>query len=90
MRTPKRLLVTVTLSAVTVVSGRAAEFRGLGDLPGGAVDSLATALSADGRVVVGKSNVGSVNRPDYRVYRWTADTGMQELDLLDEKSPFPR
>ncbi len=53
----------------------AASFQGLGDLPGGEVYSTATAVSADGTVVVGisKSAQGS------EAFRWTAGTGMVGL-----------
>ena len=43
------------------------EFFGLGDLSGGAVSSAATAVSADGLVVVGESESGSGTQ----AFRWT-------------------
>jgi len=53
----------------------AAGFRGLGDLPGGSVGSWATAVSANGRVVVGSSRsaLGS------EAFRWSRAEGMTGL-----------
>ena len=53
-------------------------FIGLGDLPGGATQSRAFGVSANGRVVVGTS--GS-DVSDQEPFRWTA-AGMQGLGLL--------
>jgi probable HAF family extracellular repeat protein len=58
----------------------AATLQPLGDLPGGAFDSLANAVSADGSVVVGSSDSGS---GDYwEAFRWTAVGGMVGLGDL--------
>lgn len=53
----------------------AASFRGLGELPGGAPASWATAISADGKVVVGTARVSSRQF----AFRWTAQSGMVAL-----------
>lgn len=70
---------------------------GLGDLPGGSLDSVATAVSADGAVVVGYgTNYFDEYRPeavalygpywwldtDYEAFRWTTDGGMVGLGDL--------
>lgn len=49
----------------------------LGVLPGGA-SSVASAVNADGSVVVGGSSSGSHSH----AFRWTSATGMQDLGLL--------
>lgn len=54
----------------------AASFQGLGDLPGFEIVSEATAVSADGRVVVGNSFSG---RRSIEAFRWEASTGMVGL-----------
>jgi probable HAF family extracellular repeat protein len=51
---------------------------GLGDLPGGAVRSFATAMTPDGAVIVGYSESGS----GVEAFRWTADEGMTGLGDL--------
>jgi probable HAF family extracellular repeat protein len=55
-----------------------ASFQGLGDLPGGAFASVATSVSADGKVVAGYS--ASTN--GYEAFRWTAWTGLKGLGEL--------
>ena len=62
---------------------------GLGDLPSGRPDSLARAVSADGKVVVGYGTVGPTNFDAYHhAFRWTEETGMVDLGtyLGDEQS----
>ena len=54
-------------------------FRRLGDLPGGAFMSEASAISADGSVVVGKSAVSTYGE---EAFRWTTREGMVALGLL--------
>jgi probable HAF family extracellular repeat protein len=55
---------------------RAGGMQGLGDLPGGAFDSVANGVSPDGSVIVG----GSERTGDLFVgFRWTAATGMEAL-----------
>ena len=51
-------------------------FQGLGSLPGSTFDSQASAISADGTTVVGRSN--------YQGFRWTAATGMVGLQIPGE------
>lgn len=53
-------------------------FTGLGDLPGGAFESFAGDVSADGTVVVGRSQ--SASGPE--AFRWTASGGMVGLGDL--------
>jgi probable HAF family extracellular repeat protein len=58
--------------------GATPRFQGLGDLPGGSFSSTATAISADGSVVVGYSYSGS----GYQAFRWTSSGGMVGLGNL--------
>jgi probable HAF family extracellular repeat protein len=53
----------------------AASFTPLGDLPGGNFQSIATDVSADGRVVVGQGTGTSTSHP----FRWTPEDGMVAL-----------
>jgi probable HAF family extracellular repeat protein len=57
---------------------------GLGDLPGGGFESYATAVSADGSVVVGAGRFsGAVNTTEGReAFRWTQAGGMVGLGDL--------
>jgi probable HAF family extracellular repeat protein len=48
---------------------------GLGDLPGGRLNSGANDVSADGNVVVGRGETAE----GFRAFRWTAATGMVSL-----------
>ncbi|MFG0331684.1 MAG: hypothetical protein ACF8PN_17490 [Phycisphaerales bacterium] len=70
-------------------------FTGLGDLPGGETVSVATAVSADGSVIVGSSSsFASVDNPPppgsmfsdpflgYEAFRWTREEGMVGLGDL--------
>lgn len=82
---PFSSLVIAILSLSTIAgsafSVRASDgfFMGLGDLPGGEFDSIAFAVSGDGRVVVGASVVeGSVGR----AFRWTQAEGIQNLGTI--------
>jgi probable HAF family extracellular repeat protein len=61
-----------------VCGAQAASFTPLGDLPGGAFDSSATGVSADGSVVVGNGNPASGGG----AFRWTAATGPVALNGL--------
>ncbi|MFG0329035.1 MAG: hypothetical protein ACF8PN_03965 [Phycisphaerales bacterium] len=71
------------------------EWRGLGDLPGGAFDSVATAVNYDGSVIVGSSQSarsvdnppapGSVREQPFlgtEAFWWSAETGMIGLGDL--------
>jgi probable HAF family extracellular repeat protein len=59
-------------------------FRGVGDLPGGAFDSAALDVSADGNVVVGESESASGTQ----AFRWTAAGGMSGLGFLSSANPY--
>ena len=61
------VLGTATLTLVGS-SAQAASFSGLGDLPGGSFSSNATAVSADGSVVVGSSRSSN----GLEAFRWEA------------------
>jgi probable HAF family extracellular repeat protein len=73
------------LAAVLVMAHGASAtepyFQGLGDLPGGAFESVANAVSADGRVVVGYG-VSEASDPDIEAFRWTLPEGMTGLGSL--------
>lgn len=56
-------------------------FIALGDLPGGAFESVATALSADGTTVVGYSKSAASGSYD-EAFRWRAATGITALGDL--------
>ncbi len=73
-------LVGVLLAAPFNPPARAqgASFEGLGDLPGGAFQSVAIRVSADGSVVVGEGESAS----GQEAFRWTAATEMVGLGDL--------
>ena len=52
-------------------------FQGIGDLPGGLLDSVAGGVSADGSVIVGTGNPG-FDLPDEPFY-WSESAGMRRL-----------
>lgn len=58
--------------------GSCGQFEGIGDLPGGAFESYAHAVSVDGGVVVGRAT--SANGSE--AFRWTVTGGMQALGDL--------
>ena len=60
------------------VGSASADFRGLGDLPGGSFGSNAEAVSADGKVVVGNGTSAA----GIEAFRWTATGGMKGLGDL--------
>jgi probable HAF family extracellular repeat protein len=64
--------------SVTVNVGSASFFTGLGDLPGGAFESFARHVSADGSVVVGQGH----SALGEEAFRWTSGTGMVGLGDL--------
>jgi probable HAF family extracellular repeat protein len=68
------LAVALMFALGTEPRSEAANFQGLGDLPGGAFASRASAVSADGLTVVGYG--GSPKEIDYEAFRWTEATGM--------------
>lgn len=81
-----KVLSTMLLgAAVPVVTGEAAEFIPLGDLPGGESYSLAIDLSADGSTVLGQSADEAGNQ----IYRWSEASGFSLVPLFDNGSGFP-
>ena len=64
----------------------AATFRGLGDLPGGGVESKTYGMSGDGRTVVGYSE----SSPYDEAFRWTDANGMVGLGDFDPNATQPR
>jgi probable HAF family extracellular repeat protein len=79
------LMLTLPFLATPVA---AAEFMGLGDLSGGPFNSYATAVSADGKVVVGRSAIRDQILtlppipPGYQAFRWSPAGGMAGLGYL--------
>lgn len=71
-----RFAFAVSATLATTALSVAQSLTWLGVLPG-AYQSEATGVSADGRVVVGTSNIGSP-----RAFRWTREDGMQDLGDL--------
>lgn len=63
--------------ATVAATAQAQSFEGLGDLPGGAVESLAIGVSADGSTVVGRSQVAG----GFEAFRWRngSMTGLSDL-----------
>jgi probable HAF family extracellular repeat protein len=59
-----------------------ASFQGLGDLPGGAFESAAQAISSDGSVVVG-SGTTLLGK---QAFRWTQSTGIVSLGNVHDNS----
>lgn len=85
----KRFGISLTLavlctSATTLAT--AASFRGLGDLPGGDVGSSATAISANGQVVVGVAH----GEKGQEAFYWTAQDGMVGLGHVRTVDDFSR
>ena len=68
----------IVFGFISAFSASAASFRGLGDLAGGSFASVATAVSADGKVVAGYSSTTN----GYEAVRWTAATGLRRLGEL--------
>lgn len=71
------LMVMAILTIAT--HGLAATFQGLGYLPNGTAASFASAISADGKVVVG-SSWAAPGSMESQSFRWTASNGMTTLD----------
>lgn len=77
--TPAALVAAVACIVAANSSPGAPTFQGLGDLPGGAFHSHASAVSADGSTVVGSgSSHASLSG---QAFRWTAPGGMQALEF---------
>jgi probable HAF family extracellular repeat protein len=72
------LVIAGTVSGDEAFIWQGGVLTGLGDLPGGAVDSIARGISADGSTVVGASN-SALGR---EAYRWTAPGNMVGLGDL--------
>ncbi len=68
-------LALLILPSITLAQ---ASFQGLGDLPGGTVDSRPYGMSHDGRAVVGYSQ----STAGLQAFRWTQSTGIQGLGDL--------
>ena len=82
------LLAGIVFLSLLVGVVQAATFQGLGDLPGGSVESYAYGLSADGSVVVGKSK-SLESGTHFDAYIWTQSTGMVGLgDMRNDGSPY--
>lgn len=73
-----RRLVCGALLMAPAAPLHAAEFRGLGDLPGGPSGSLAAAVSVDGRHVVG----GSYSDVSSEPFIWDQEHGLRRLDNI--------
>jgi probable HAF family extracellular repeat protein len=78
------ILVGVSIAPSAAVAGNWS-FQGLGDLPGGSVNSRARAVSADGSVVVGYGYSAS----GQEAFRWTSATGMVGLGDLPGGLDWP-
>ncbi|MBD2620846.1 HAF repeat/PEP-CTERM domain-containing protein [Microcystis flos-aquae FACHB-1344] len=73
----------IGLGAIGVAfQAQAASFQGLGDLPGGIFGSAAYGVSADGSVVVGRSETANGTDFNSEAFRWTQATGMVGLGYL--------
>ena len=68
--TAKRLLslAAAVLFGAAAASAQVPSFQGVGDLTGGATDSVALAVSADGTTVVGQSESTSGSE----AFQWTS------------------
>lgn len=79
-------LMVAVLCATASATVPAAAFRGLGDLPGGDTGSSATAISADGRVVVGVSQ----GEKGQEAFYWTEQDGLVGLGYISDEDDFSR
>ncbi|HRQ73898.1 MAG TPA: hypothetical protein PLU35_12810 [Phycisphaerales bacterium] len=73
---------SIACFALIASAQRAATFFGLGDLPGGGENSVATAMTGDGRAVVGFSLAGGGFPGLYEGFRWTHEDGMIGIGTL--------
>jgi probable HAF family extracellular repeat protein len=76
---PTVLLAAIPLSAISAPPS----FTGLGDLPGGEILSVATAVTPDGSIVMGQSNAGD---QFHVAVQWAAGVGPVRLDDLSPGS----
>jgi probable HAF family extracellular repeat protein len=65
-------------SAASLALAQQASFSGVGDLPGGDIESRVSGVSADGRVLVGRSK--SADGPLGEAFRWTLEDGIVALE----------
>lgn len=72
--------ITFTLFAAARSARADLGFTPLGDLPGGSINSISKAISADGTTIVGYSS--SANGSGGEAFRWTAAGGMVALGDL--------
>ena len=77
----KGMILCAAVASGGAPAVHAAGFTPLGDLTGGEFKSFATAISADGRVVVGQSFSGTFGN-QFEAFRWSAETGMVGLGYL--------
>jgi len=75
---PLALLALPCAAALPIAPTNAQQFFGLGDLDGGAYESRATAISADGSTIVGFSHAAD----GIEAFRWTQSEGMVGLGDL--------
>lgn len=81
------LPLCVALAFPLAAAGQnAPAFHGLGDLPGGGVGSVATAVSTDASTVVGHAEGSSGTQ----AVRWTEAGGLQGLGQPAAEAPFSR
>lgn len=81
VRTSARFAAIVGL---TTTAHAQSSFLGLGDLPGGAYESAATAVARDGKAVVGTATTAA----GATLFRWTEMDGMVPLGTLLNGHPF--
>jgi len=74
----KHFILIIFSGCLTALNVSAASFRGMGDLAGGSFASVATSVSADGKVVAGYSSTTN----GYEAVRWTATTGLKGIGEL--------
>jgi probable HAF family extracellular repeat protein len=79
-----KFLYVLTCSLIYSITCYAqhASFQGLGDFPGGNFESLASAVSADGSIVVGYGTTASGKQ----AFRWMESSGMVSLGNLADSS----
>jgi probable HAF family extracellular repeat protein len=78
-RTQLIVSALLVLASLGRLEAQEISFIGLGDLPGGAWDSRASDVSADGSVVVGS---GVDSQGNTKAFRWTSPGGMVDLGSL--------
>ncbi len=75
MRSKAILVAVLVFSFGQIGFATTPSFQGLGDLAGGAFNSIALGVSADGSIVVGWSSIASGNE----AFHWTSGGGMVGL-----------